>query len=450
MSGSKGGRLPNNPPESQLIKIWQHQLLDRTGLVTEEGEPIEIIYPGRINDDRGADFRDAVITINKEVVKGDIEIHVKSSDWRAHRHHYDPSYNRVILHVVMWHDTRATYQQSGKSVPVLALHKYTGEPDSQYPAVTMPCRGTVKSLTDSAASRFLDIAGEERFLTKTSRFQAELAKARASQCLYQGIMMALGYSKNEAPFLELAHRLPLRILESFAQGNRADEECLARQQAVLLGTAGLLPSQRWIGYQESNGGDMWIDKLEELWAGFCPAEAMSCHGWHLFKVRPGNFPTRRIAAMSHLIVRYRESGIFDGLVNLVRELPGKPGRLEEGLVTTTTGYWANHFDFGSGGRLRNTTTLGRNRASDIIVNVLLPFTFAWGKLTGQSALERDAIALYRGYPRLAENGVERHMMSQLGLSRNLVNSARRQQGLIHIYKTLCTQGKCRDCQLSRI
>ena len=87
--------------ESQVVKVWQ-QLTNAKQLVAEGGEALTIIYPGRINDDRGADFRDAVITINKEIVKGDIEVHVKSSDWRAHRHHCDPAYNRVILHVVMW------------------------------------------------------------------------------------------------------------------------------------------------------------------------------------------------------------------------------------------------------------------------------------------------------------------------------------------------------------
>ncbi|GAG81629.1 unnamed protein product, partial [marine sediment metagenome] len=54
-------KLMNNLPESQIVKIWQHQLLDRTDLTTEEGEPIRIIYPGRINDDQGADLLDAVI-----------------------------------------------------------------------------------------------------------------------------------------------------------------------------------------------------------------------------------------------------------------------------------------------------------------------------------------------------------------------------------------------------
>lgn len=88
--------------ESQVVRIWQRLLLDRTKLATEKGEPIKIIYPGRTNDDRGADFRDAVIALNGRIIKGDIEVHVKSSDWRSHRHHRDPAYNRVILQVVMW------------------------------------------------------------------------------------------------------------------------------------------------------------------------------------------------------------------------------------------------------------------------------------------------------------------------------------------------------------
>jgi len=93
--------LINSLPESRVIEIWQHQLWGRMELATEGGELIKIIYPGRINDDRGADFRDAVIATSRGLIKGDIEVHAKSSGWRAHCHHRDPVYNRVILHVVM-------------------------------------------------------------------------------------------------------------------------------------------------------------------------------------------------------------------------------------------------------------------------------------------------------------------------------------------------------------
>ena len=122
-------------------------------------------------------------------------------------------------------------------------------------------------------------------------------------------------------------------------------------------------------------------------------------------------------------------------------------RLEKGLLVTTNGYWASHFDFGSSGRIRSPTLLGSGRAANIAVNVLLPFTFAWSQFTSQPELGRKAIELYGRYPKPAVNSVERHMTAQLGLSSSLVNSAQRQQGLIHIYNTLCTQGRCQYCRL---
>ena len=450
----------NNPPEIQIVNIWQRLLVHRTELTTEGGEPIKIIYPGRINDEPGADFRDAVIATNRGLIKGDIEIHVKSSGWRIHRHHQNPVYNRVILHVVMWHDTEATTKlQNGESIPTLALHRYIkGSINQRLSAVeppvtlTKPGLKATEHLTTGIIAEFLDSAGEERFLTKATKFQVDLAQMEASQCLYQGIMGALGYSKNKLPFLELARRVPLQILESITRNKISDEECLSRQQALLLGTAGLLPSQRQDRHQENKLDDKWIYKLERLWTSSHPAEAMSRDDWHLFRVRPNNSPIRRLAAMSYLILRYREKGIFDGVINMIKEVSvsKSPYRLEKGLLVTTNGYWASHFDFGLASRIRNPTLLGSRRAADITINVLLPFTFAWSKLTSQPELEKKTLDLYRHYPKLAVNTIERHMKDQLGVSSSLVNSAQRQQGLIHIYNTLCTQGRCNCCPLSQL
>jgi hypothetical protein len=247
-----GGYMPENLSESQLIKVWQHQWLDRAGLTTEDGEPVEIIYPGRLNDEQGADFRDAVVAISKGLKRGDVEVHVRSSDWWSHQHHQDVVYNRVILHVVMWHKAKTTTKlQNGREVPILALHRYIKTPVSQWlnsasslTTLKMPCLEIGRRLNTSALVEFLDKAGEERFLVKAARFQRDLAQMEASESLYQGIMSALGYSKNKLPMLELARRLPLQILGSVTQGEISDEEWLIRQQALLLGTAGLLPAQR--------------------------------------------------------------------------------------------------------------------------------------------------------------------------------------------------------------
>ena len=454
------GRLPNNLSESQITKIWQQQLLDNAELFTEDGELVEVVYPGRLNDEQGADFRDAVIATSKGLLRGDVEIHVRSSDWRNHQHHRDSVYNRVVLHVVMWHNAKmATKLQNGRKVPILALHKYIKTPINQWVnlvsspiTLNMPCLKVARRLHTSTIEEFLDRAGEKRFLDKATRFQRDFAQMKASQSLYQGMMGALGYSKNKLPFLELASRLPLQILESVIQDKIIDGECLVRQQALLLGTAGLLPSQRQDRCQGNGLDEKWIEELEGLWTSSHHTKAMSSDTWHLFKVRPNNSPVRRLVAMSYLLLRYREKGLLKGLFGLVEEVPVNRSyrRLEKGLVVSTDGYWASHFDFGSGKGIISPTLLGSGRAADIIVNVLLPFTFAWGQVTSRLELAQKAFDLYHLYPRLAENSVEKHMAEQLGLRQGLISSAKCQQGLIHIYNNLCTQGRCSHCSLSQL
>jgi len=434
--------------ESEVVRIWQRQLLKKTELITETGESVAIIYPGRANDDRGADFRDAVIARGDKLVKGDIEVHVRTSDWQAHRHHRDTAYNRVILHVVMWHnDGQVTRLQNGGSIPVLALHRYLEMPadrESNLPdspdTFRTPCLRSDGQLSADSITEILDRAGDERFLIKAAGFQTDLAQMGAGQSLYQKIMGALGYSKNKLPFMELAGRVPLRTLDSVAHSGVSDEECLARQQALLLGTAGLLSCQQQDRWRVGTLGEQWIERLVELWGYCCDTEAMPPDAWHLFKVRPNNSPVRRLVAMSYLLLRYRKRGIFNGLVDMIMDVPLDRGyqELERGLLVTTDCCWTG-----------NAALLGCRRAADIIVNVLLPFTFAWGQFSSRPELGEKALAFYQCYPRLGVNSIERHMKGQLGLYGRLVDSARRQQGLIHIYQTLCTQGGCSSCPLGQ-
>jgi len=155
-----------------------------------------------------------------------------------------------------------------------------------------------------------------------------------------------------------------------------------------------------------------------------------------------------MAGMSYLLWRYRDKGLFHSLMNGLKE-DYPIGQLEEGLTVKGDGYWADHYDFGAGMKT-NPTLIGGQRAAEIIINVLLPFTFAWSEATGQPDLGERAVCLYRQYPRLTPNAIERHMMAQLGLRVKLVGSVQRQQGLIHLYKNYCIQGRCKDCPLSQL
>jgi hypothetical protein len=246
--------------EQFLIQVWQ-RLPGRADIITEEGELIHLVYPGRENDDRGADLRDAVILSNQGLMKGDIEFHRWSSDWRRHQHHQDPAYNRTILHVVMWRDTGpVTYLQSGEAVPILVLSKHpetaTGQQiqtDNPADISSLPCYQAAKSLPIERIDTILDAAGQERFLAKAAAFQDELSRDTPDEVFYRGIMGAMGYAKNKLPFEELARRVPLHRLEAMVQYHLPDDRCLARQQALLLGTAGLLPSQQGIYHSAVTG-----------------------------------------------------------------------------------------------------------------------------------------------------------------------------------------------------
>ena len=82
-----------------------------------------------------------------------------------------------------------------------------------------------------------------------------------------------------------------------------------------------------------------------------------------------------------------------------------------------------------------------------MVNVVLPFAFSWGELSNEAKLIENALGLYRNYPRLAENCITRHMTNQLSLKDPCGLTACHQQGLIHIFRNYCREGRCSECPL---
>ena len=426
-----------NITEKAVVGMWQDCFQKRTDLKTVDNQPVSVIYPGRRNDDRGADFKDAVINTGRVQARGDIEVHVKTSDWRTHRHHLDPHYNRVILHVVYQHDThKAISLENGGAIPTLALGDNTLEKNYHHEA-SLPCHNIGNNHKVQAIADRLNAAGEARFITQADNYKKSIEELGAGQTLYRGIMTALGYSKNKQAMIRLSDLMPLARLEGLASGLKTDDEYLARCQAHLLGAAGLLPSQRPGGFVRDNEG--WEEKLEDIWGEGNQGEGTSMSDWHFFKVRPGNLPVRRITAMSYLLLRYRRRGLLEGLKEKFKEMAGggEAKALEEGLMISAEGFWKNYLDFGLPARGIAPALLGKGRAAEIIVNVALPFFYA--------SESEAALKIYRGYHALEENTLVKHMRGQLGITRSLVSTARRQQGLLHIYKTWCSEGKCHEC-----
>jgi hypothetical protein len=424
--------------EKQAALIWQ-QVVGKE-LPSLEDELVSVIYPGRTNGDNGPDFRDAVIVNKSHLTKGDVEVHVKSSDWYSHKHHADAEYNNVILHVVMWHDCNAaTLLQSGKPVPILYLAKALRHQAYLLP-YQLPCFQILDHVDMRTLRKLLNTAGEERFKQKAMHFQAKIKQEEAGQVLFRGMMRALGYAKNTKPFEDLADRMPLNSIEP--------REGLALKQALLLGTAGLLPSQRWQGKFTK---EKEVQELEQIWqSAGKKVKTMKAGDWNLSHIYPNNSPVRRIVAQSYLLERYCEGKLLAEILQLVKEtpLPGGHRALENGLTVAGDGYWRDHFDFDVRSKTKISALLGKSKAGEIVVNVILPFAFSWGELANEANLTEHAIELYRNYPKLAENCITRHMKKQLGFEEPFDLAACHQQGLIHVFRNYCREGRCSQCPLA--
>ena len=441
--------------ENLVSQIWGRQLIKKQVLNTAEGEKVRVLFPGRESKDSGPDFRDAIISIGgRKPSRGDVEVHVRSREWRGHGHHKDPEYNGVVLHVVMWDDGKgASVLQNGEKVPVLAMHPYLTRSveellcrvESPSDAAD-PCQDVLDRHGRAVLDDILKGVGVERFKLKSAEFLQRLEAGEPGEVLYTGIMRGLGYAKNKWPFEELACRVPLRMLMESAAGGEVLEI-----QALMLGSAGLLPSQRC---NSSMVGDALsccgaeAEDLQRRWSAHGIKETMKPGAWRFFRVRPENFPTRRIVAASHLVSRYRD-GFLPRMVGAAGGSPVDRVQkdLEESFIVCVTGYWANHYDFGI--RARGSPSLvGRGRAREIVVNVVLPFLSAWGEKLYLPWLKERALHLYQNHPRLGENWISRYMRKKIfGEDKGDMVSACQQQGLIHIHKAYCVERHCCDCPL---
>jgi hypothetical protein len=411
-------------------------------LRTESGDAPQVIYPGKNSDLPGSDFQGAVIRVKRQTYRGNIELHVNASDWHKHEHDRNPAYNGVVLYVAWRRDCGDVITlQNGTFIPSVTLENYPSDETAWPQPRQLPCTGTALNSLEKLNKILLE-SGGARFQEKTGHYQKLLKVQAPEQVLYAGIMKALGYARNQAPFQALAERIPLSALESASNQTGRD--------ALLLGTAGLLPLQRPECEYAPFEDYAYVNELEKAWENLRRTDVIDCRAWQFFRVRPANSPLRRIVGMSRLITRYRATGLLQGITALLENTPIEKGNrlLADGLMCADNGYWAKRYDFGKGYPGLSPWLIGQTRADDIAINVLLPFAAALGEVNSEPAPAEKALALFGSYPAVKSNTVERHMQRQFGLRSSQVNSAQCQQGLLYLYKNWCTQGRCWECELA--
>jgi len=461
--GEAGARTPGGgrgvvpcprPPlsEAALTELWREQRFPRSALVTRQGVPLRVLHPGRPGRGAGPDFRHALLeTPSGAVLGGDVELHTLASSFRAHGHHRDHRYDRVILHVVFQDDLGEDAPlASGRRAPVVVLAPWVDGRSRELatelaqPAPWQePCQGAGCRLGEAAVSSVLEELGERRLSAKRARFRGALAAVEPEQALYEGLLRALGYGGNEEAMLLLARRLPWRDLREGLLG-AAPALRQATAEALLLGTAGLLPSQR--GHEGLLPTHPML--LEGLWRE-CRRASLAPQRWRLWGTRPENHPTRRLAGAATLLTRHAHD-LLAPLWGLLAAPRLSVAALLSPWTATAQGYWRHHFDLSGGPCRLPAALIGRGRALEMTVNVVLPLAtvLAEARRNREAALRaRDLLARL---PRTGPYGVTRFLEEALrsGEGRALRLNARRQQGLLHLYHAYCTQGGCGRCPMS--
>ena len=431
------------PDERTLAHLWRFRTWP-ADLRTTSGARLEIIHRGRPAGGPGPDFCDALLRLDEGPLRsGDVELHVRESDWHAHRHAGDPRYARVILHVV-WLADGPPAAIGGQPIPTLALAGLVPgtalSPPTGQPPVE-PCHRWLCALPDEALGRLLDRLGEARLTERAALYEGALAAQDPSQVLYTALGEALGYSQNRRPFRDLTERLPWADLVARA-GQGADRR--QRAEALLLGAAGLLPEHP---PADPTGAAHWR-ALRTHWLAlgqpWHPLR-LARSAWQWSGGRPANAPPRRLAALAHLSLTDLCTHPATILPTALEPEGRRPGRrLRRWAQVDAEGYWADHADFGRP-LSRPAALVGAARADDIAVNVLLPLTLAL-----EPGLADRVRSVYRRYPALADNTVTRLMLAQIGGERRrpLLRTACRQQGLLYLYRRCCCARQCPACPLA--
>lgn len=415
--------------EAFLQYVWQHQLLEG-GLYAVDGQRVEVERPGILNSDAGPDFFDARVRIDGTLWVGNVEVHVKSSDWHVHRHEYDPAYDNVVLHVVYEHDADRVYP-NGRVVPTLVIRDYIPEMIwANYDALVNPpapldisCADALQELSPLFVSNCLERLTIDRIERKGVAVRQLLNECHGSweQCCYWLLAHYFGGKANSFPFELLAKSTDMKLLARWRDKPQ-------RVEALLMGQAGLLEGYFEDDYPRQLQAD--YEALRQA-AGLTP---IAGYLWKFFRLRPYGFPTLRISQFAQLVCC--SQNLFSRLLETT-----EVSALQQLFDVKASPYWDTHyrFDVTSPGKEKR---IGKGLIDLLIINAWVPLLFEYGNQHGMQQYKDQALDLLQQL-KPEENQILRKWKA-VGI---VADSAAQSQALIQLYNEHCSQHDCLHCQI---
>ena len=414
--------------EKLMQYVWKHRLWRSEDMVTNTGKKVRVVDPGLLNTDAGPDFFNAKIEIDGHMWVGNVEMHYRATDWKRHHHDSDKAYDSVILHVVA-KDDAPVRRTNGELIPQLVLEvspQFNADYASLVGAtIEVPCATKIKQVPHLTIVEWVEGLAFERLHGKVERIHQLLDSFNGSweDVCYVTLARNFGFGINNDAFERLARRTPLRLL-----GKHSDS--VLQIEALLFGQAGMLDAQK-------PGMDSYYNQLCTEYAFLSnkfQLTPMEKESWKLFRIRPQNFPYRRISMLAQFI----EGGFR--MMNRILEAEGEK-EMRALFEVELSGYWTKHYTFGKPNE-RATATLSRSSIDIILINTVAPLLYAYGELTSNYEMTDKAIKLLEDL-RAESNSIVSHFVAY-GID---CPDALTSQALVQLKREYCDARKCIYCKI---
>lgn len=411
--------------ERLLQFIWQFQYFNAVALTDVDGEPLAILHPGTLNTNQGPDFSEAKVKVGNTLLVGNVELHLKTSDWYSHQHTTDSNYNSIILHVVWQHDKQpenapacaVLVLQDRVSTLLLQQYETLMQADS-----FVPCAKHLPALSDVAWLSWKERLAAERLERKADEIihRLQQTKQHWEEVFWWMLARNFGIKVNADLFEQVAQSISINILAKH-------KNQIHQLEALLLGQANLLNQKMEESYPKMLQKEYQF--LKQKYQLVQPKKSPD-----FLRMRPANFPTLRLAQLAMLV--NKSSHLFSTIKSTATLK-----EIQQLFDVTANDYWHYHYQIDEATDY-HPKKLGRQMVDNIIINTIIPVLFAYGLYTKDEAIKTKAI-LWLTNLSPEQNTITRNWVKYGVKNYNALDA----QAMIELKNNYCQYHKCLDCAI---
>ncbi|WP_010229584.1 DUF2851 family protein [Gillisia marina] len=416
--------------EDFLHYLWKFKKFDFGNTRTTNNLKLSILDVGKHNHNSGPDFFNAKIEIDHQLWAGNVEIHIKSSDWYLHRHETDANYDNVILHVV-WKDDGEVFRKDNSAIPTMEL-KALVHPDSfnNYKSLLqngskkwINCEKDFRLFDDFIMSNWLERVYFERLEKKSIKI-LEMLKTTGNnweEVLFKLLFRNFGLKVNGDAFESIANSIDFKVIQKIGKSS-------FKLEALFLGQAGLLREDLDHAY-------FIALKVEyEFLKQKFNLDNSSVIAPQFFRLRPDNFPTIRLSQLAQLYSTLPH--LFSGVIKCKSK-----EELYRLFSSATSEFWETHYTFKKNHKPRK-KKLTQNFIDLLIINTIVPFKFCHLKETGDKETS-ETLEIIQQVKSEKNSTLENFNVLRPKTSTNAHDS----QALLQLKNEYCDKNACLQCGL---